>query len=129
MVDLVLLLEASQDGDRVLDGGLRDEHLLEPPLQRRVLLDALAVLVEGGRADAPQLTARERGLEHVGRVHGALGRAGAHQRVELVDEQDDAAVRALDLLEHGLEPVLELPAELRACDHGGEVERGDASCP
>src|SRR5256886_9551534 len=30
--------------------------------------------------------------QHVGRVHRALGRAGPHQRVQLVDEQDDVAV-------------------------------------
>jgi hypothetical protein len=45
------------------------------------------------------------------------------QRVQLVDEQDDAAVGPLDLLEHGLEALLELAAELRAGDHRGEVER------
>ena len=70
---------------------LAHHHRLEAPLERRVLLDVLAVLVERGRADAAQLAARERRLEHVGRVHRALGRAGADQRVQLVDEQDDAA--------------------------------------
>jgi hypothetical protein len=31
---------------------------LEPPLERAVLLDVLAVLVEGGRADALHLASR-----------------------------------------------------------------------
>ena len=48
----------------------------------------------------------------------ALGRARTDQRVQLVDEQDDAALRALDLLEHRLEPLLELAAELGAGHHG-----------
>ena len=39
VVGLVLLLEAAQDRDGVLDGRLADEHLLEPALERRVLLD------------------------------------------------------------------------------------------
>ena len=68
-------------------------HRLEAPLERGVLLDVLAVLVERGRADAAQLAARERGLQHVGRVHRAFGRAGADERVQLVDEEDDAALR------------------------------------
>ena len=59
---------------------------MEAPLERRVLLDVLAVLVERRRADAVQLPARQRRLEHVGRVDGALGAARTHQRVQLVDE-------------------------------------------
>ena len=46
MVDLVALLQAAQDGDRRLDRRLVDHHLLEPALERGVLLDVLAVLVE-----------------------------------------------------------------------------------
>ena len=75
-----------------VDRRLADEHRLEAPLERGVLLDVLAVLVERGRADRAQLAAREHRLEHVGRVDRALGRAGADDRVQLVDEEDDAAV-------------------------------------
>jgi hypothetical protein len=52
------------------------------------------LIVERGRADAAQLAARQRRLEHVGRVHGAFGRARADQRVQLVDEQHDVRTRA-----------------------------------
>ena len=97
MVRLVALLEAAQDRDRVLDRRLADEDRLEAPLERRVLLDVLAVLVERRRADAAQLAAREHRLQHVRGVHGALGRAGADDRVQLVDEEDDLAVGVLDL--------------------------------
>ncbi len=77
---------------------LADQHLLEAPLQRRVLLDVLAVLVERGRADHPQLAAGQHRLEHVAGVHRALaGRAGADDGVQLVDEGDDLAVGVLDL--------------------------------
>ena len=103
---------------------LADEHLLEPALQRGVLLDVLAVLVERRRADHPQLAAGQHRLEHVAGVHrGVAGRAGADDGVQLVDERDDLAVAALDLVEDGLEPLLELAAVLRAGDHRAEVER------
>ncbi len=125
VVDLVALLQAAQDGDRVLDRGLAHEHRLEPPLERRVLLDALPVLVERGRADAAQLPARQGRLQQVRRVHRALGRAGAHERVDLVDEQDDLPRAGLDLLQHGLEPLLELAAELRPRHERAEVERDE----
>ena len=127
VVRLVLLLDAAQDLDGVLDAGLADEDLLEAALQRGVLLDALAVLVERGRADHVQLTAREHRLEHVAGVHrGVAAGARADHRVQLVDEGDDLPAGVLDLLEDGLEPLLELAAVLRARDHRREVERQDA---
>ena len=51
VVDLVALAQAAQDRDRLLDVRLVDEDRLEAPLERRVLLDVLAVLVERRRAD------------------------------------------------------------------------------
>jgi hypothetical protein len=83
----------AQDRDRVLHRRLLHQDRLEPPRQRRVLLDMLAVLVERGGADAVQLAPRQRRLEQVGGVHRAVGLARADQRVHLVDEQDDLAGR------------------------------------
>ena len=127
VVELVALLEPAQDRDRVVDVGLADEHRLEATLERRVLLDVLAVLVERRRADAAQLAAGEHRLQQVGGVHGALGGAGADDRVQLVDEEDDLALGLLDLLEHGLETLLELAAVLGAGDQGADVERDHAA--
>ena len=111
VVHFVALLQAAQDRDRVLDRRLVDQHFLEATLERGVLLDVLAILVERGRADAMQLAARERGLEHVAGVHRALGLAGADHRVQLVDEQDDLAFLLRQVVEHGLEALLELAAD------------------
>ena len=93
VVHLVLLLEAAQNRDRVLDRRLADVHRLEPALERRVLLDVLAILVERRRADDAQLAARQRRLQHVGGVHRALGRARADEGVQLVDEDDEPPLR------------------------------------
>ena len=114
VVHLVALAQPAQDRDRLLDRRLVDEDRLEAPLERGVLLDVLAVLVEGGRADRVQLAAGEHRLEQVGGVHRAFGRTRTDDRVELVDEQDDLALGVLDLLEDGLQPLLELAAELGA---------------
>ena len=92
VVHLVALLQAAQDGDGVLDRRLADVDGLEAALQGGVLLDVLAVLVEGGGADQAQLAAGQHGLDHVAGVHGAFGRAGADDGVQLVDEGDDLAV-------------------------------------
>ena len=130
MVQLVPLAQTAQDRDSVLHGRLRDVHLLEPALESGVLLDVLPVLVESRRADAPELAARQHGLEQVSRVHppaGAPGAAGTHHRVDLVDEQNHAAVRVRHLLHHRLQPVLELAPELRAGDEEPHVEAHHAN--
>lgn len=46
--------------------------------------------------------------------------------MDLVDEEDDAALRLGDLGEDGLEAFLKLTAELGPGDEGAEVERDDA---
>ena len=91
-MDLVALLQPTQDRDRVCHRGLAHHHRLEAPLQRRVLLDVLAVLVERGGAHAAQFAAREHRLEEVGRIHGAFTGSGADDGVKLVEEQDDRAL-------------------------------------
>ena len=120
--DLVLLLEATQDRDGVLDGRLAHHNGLETTGERRVLLDVLAILVERGRADRVQVATGKRRLEDVAGVHGALGGTSAHDGVELIDEQDDLAFGLLYLLEHSLQAVLELAAVLSAGDQRAHVE-------
>ena len=123
MVRLVLLLDAAQDRNSVLNRGLAHENLLEPALERGVLLNVLSVLVKGRCTDHAQLTAGKHGLEHVSGVHGALATGSrTHNRVEFIDEGDDLTIRLLDLIEDCLQPLLELTAVLRAGHHRGEVE-------
>ena len=121
MVLLVALADAQQDVDRLLEGRLLDHDRLEPALEGGVALDVLAVLVEGRRADALELTTGERRLEDVRGVDGAFGGAGPDEGVELVDEED-RVVRVAELLDDLLEPLLELAAVLGAGDERPDVE-------
>ena len=121
---LVAVAQAAQDLDRVVDRRLLDADLLEAPLERRVALEVLAVLVERRRADRLQLAARERRLQDRSGVDRAFGGARTDEIVQLVDEQDDVAALH-DLLHDLLQPLLELAAVLRAGDERGEVERVD----
>ena len=96
VLDVVMLLETplepAQDADGVLHRRLAHVDLLEAALQGGVLLDVLAVLVQGGRADQAQLAAGEHRLDHVAGVHrGLAGRARADDRLaRATGEHDDA---------------------------------------
>ena len=126
-MDLVALLEAAQDADRVLDARLADEDGLEAAREGGVLLDVLAVLVERRGADRAELATRQHRLEQVGRVDCAFGGAGTDDRVKLVDEQDELPLGCGDLAEQGLEALLELATELGAGQEGTHIERPDAA--
>ncbi len=122
VVGLVAVAQTLEDLDGVTDARLADLDRLEAPLQCRVLLDVLAVLVERGGTDGLQLATGQLRLQDAGRVDRALGGTCADERVQLVDEQDDVAAGG-DLLEHLLEALLEVTAVARARDQRAEVER------
>ena len=124
VVRLVAVAQATQDVDRVRDRRLGHLDRLEPALEGRVLLDVLAVLVEGGRADGLQLTTGQHRLQDAGGVDGALGGTRTHQGVDLVDEQDHVTTGA-DLLQHLLQALLEVAAVARTRHQRAEVEGVD----
>ena len=62
MVHLIALFQATQDGDGILHRGLLHHNGLETAFQSGVFLDILAVLVQGGGANAVQLTAGQHRL-------------------------------------------------------------------
>ena len=121
VVRLVAVAKPAQDIDGVRDGRLRYLNRLEAPLQRGVLLHVLPILVQRGRADGLQLTARQHRLEDAGGVDSALGSAGADESVDLVDEQHNVAA-GLDLLQHLLQALLEIAAITAASNQRTKVE-------
>jgi hypothetical protein len=122
VVRLIAVAQALQDVDRV--GQRRLLHLdgLEAPLERGILLEVLAILVERGRADGLQLTTSEERLQDRGGVDRALCSARTDEGVDLVDEDDDVAARA-DLFGDLLQALLEVTAVAAAGDERAEVER------
>ena len=112
MVVLIIVCDALQDPDTVLDRGLVDRDGLEAAFERAVLFDVLAVFGKGRRADDLDLAAAESRLQNVGGVHAALGIARADNVMHLVDDEDDVAVAA-DLFDQALHAAFKLAAELR----------------
>ena len=126
VVHLVVGLQEAQDLQRLGRSGLGHLHLLEAAVEGAVLLDGLAELVNRRSADAADLAARQSGLEQIGGVHSPRCAAGAHQRVDLVDEDDDLGM-LLELGGDALEALLKLSAIFRAGHNGGDVEHHDAA--
>ena len=122
VVNFVAFLEPAQDGDGVFHGRFAHQHFLEAALQRGVLLHVLAVLIEGGGTHAMQFTPRQRGLEHIAGVHRAFGLAGTDHGVQLINEQDDLAFLLGQIVDHGLQPFLELAAELGTGNQRSQVQ-------
>ena len=123
---LVALAQAAQDQHRVVHRRFRHHDLLKAPRQRVILLEVAAVLLVGGGADAAQLAAAEHRLEEVGGVQGAArGGAGADHGVDLVDEQDRAALR-LHRAQHPFDALLEVAAESGAGQQRAQIEGDDA---
>ena len=86
------------------------------------LFDGLAELGRRGGADTLNFAAGQRRLQDVGRVQRTFGRAGADQRVQLVDE-DDGVLILHQLLHDGFEPLFKLSAILGPSDDQRQVQR------
>ena len=124
VVGFVALAQAVEDVEGLLRRGFAHLNGLEAAFQGRVLLDVLAILVQGRRADALQLPAGQGGLHDVRRVQAPLGGTRAHDGVQLVDEEDHIPSLA-DLGEGVLQALLKFAAVLAARDHRAQVEADD----
>src|SRR5262249_49756155 len=126
VVLLVVLAHYVQHGDGFVGRRLIHLDRLEAALQGGILLDMLAILVERSGADAAQLAASEGRLQEYGPADRGLGIACADHGMQLVDEENDLRVLT-DLFEDGLDALLELAAEHRACHRTAHAQGDDAS--
>ncbi len=126
MMDFVALLQSAKNGNRVFDGGLADIGLLKSSFEGFVLLDVFLIFVQRGCADATQIATCQCGLQHIGSIHRSFGSAGADQRVQFVDEQNDVAAGFFDFLEDGLQTVFKFAAILRSGNHRAKIQRDDS---
>ena len=126
MMLFVARLQTLEDLQRLGGRWLVDEDGRKAALERGIFFDALAIFVVGGRADHAQLSTRQGRFEHVGCIQRAFGVARANERVQLVDKQDDFAIRGLRLGDHRLQPLFELAAELCPGNEQAHVYRNHA---
>ena len=122
MVVLVALLQTTQDRDGREFIGLIHHHRLESTLKGLILLEILLILIQGGGTDGTQFATGQGRFQDVGGIHGTLATAGTHQRVDLIDEEDDAALTLGYLVDDALQALLKLTLVLCTSHQGTHVE-------
>ena len=118
----IALLETAKYCDRIGNRRLLDKHLLKTALQCSVFFYVLTILIQCSCADAMQFTTRECRLEHVASIHRSFSFAGADQRMQFVDEQDDLPFLFRQVIEYRLEALLEFTAKLGARNQRTQVK-------
>jgi hypothetical protein len=78
------------------------------------------IFVQCGRTEHANLAFGQGWLEDIGGIHRAFGITGAHDVVQLVDDQDNVASLA-GLIDDTFHATLKLAAELGAGHHGGHI--------
>ena len=126
MVDFVLFLQATQNRYRGFHRRFTNDDFLETTLQRGIFFNVLAVFVQGGRAHAMQLTARQSRLEHIASVHRTFGLARTDHGVQLVDKDNRLAFVFGQFAQHRFQALFKLTAKLRAGQQRRHVQRQDA---
>ena len=127
MVNLVTLLQPAQNRDGFLHIGLVDQYRLESPLKGFVLFHVLSIFVQGGSPNTMKFPPGQHGLQDVAGIHGPLGSTSTDYGVKLVYEEDNLAFRFLNLLEHGLQPLLKLTPILGSCNQGPHIQANEAA--
>src|SRR5262249_49769986 len=114
-----------QNLDRVRLIWRRNLDGLEPTFKRAILFDRLAILARSRRADALNLSARQRRLQNVCCIERTFSRSSTDQGVKLINE-DDGILRLHQFLHDGFQPFFELTTILGARDDKRKVESQNA---
>ena len=98
-------------------------HGLESTLKCLVLLEVLLILVEGCSTDASQFATGKCWLQDVGCIHSTLAATGTYKGMNLVDEEDDAAVAVGYFLDNALKTLLKLAFVLGSGNKRTHIQR------
>ncbi|CAB4773297.1 unannotated protein [freshwater metagenome] len=122
MVGFVAVTQALQDFDGVRQRRLLHLDGLETSLKSGVLFQVLAVFIQRGGTDGLQLTTSQHGLENGSCIDRAFSRAGTHEGVQFVDEQNDVSASS-NFLEHLLQALFEVSAVTATSHQSTKVQR------
>ena len=122
---LVALLQTTQYTDGRTLIRLVNHHDLEPALQGFVGLEVLLVLVERGGTYGAQVTTCQCRFQYVRGIHRAGGLTCTHERVYLINEQDDLAGSGGHFVDYAFQSLFELALVLCTRDECTHIEGVD----
>ena len=123
MVDLILWLKTTENGDCILHARLLGIYRLEPSLKGLVRLDVFPVFVQSSGTDGMELTSSESWLDEVGGICASFRSSCSYYGVKFINEEYDLSFALGDLVDHSLEPFLKLSPELCSCNEGTHIQR------
>ncbi len=85
----------------------------------------LPILLDGGSPHASQLTAGQSRLQHIGGINRPFGSTRPHERMHLIDEEDDFPLRISNLFEECFESILKFSSVFCPCNQGAHVKGHD----
>ena len=122
MIRFKTILQSAQDRDRILHGRLLYHDTLEPSFQSRILFDIFSILVKRRCTDAAQLTAGKHRFKQIGRIHASFCLAGTDQIMDLVDEQDNAALCILHFFQNRFQTFFEFTPVFRTGNQRSHIQ-------
>ena len=121
-MDFVAFLQATQNGNRILNTRFLDKNGLEPAFQGAVFFNILPVLIKGRSPNAAEFTAGQHRFQDIAGIHGPFRSTGSDDGMEFIDEHDDLSSRICNNLEDFLQALFKFAAVLGPSDKGRKVQ-------
>ncbi len=122
----ISILDATKNGDRIIDGRLIDHDFLHTSGESRILFDVFSIFIERGGTDAVEFASGEHRLEDICRIQGRIASGACTDNgVDFIDEENDSSFRGSNFLHDGLEPLFEFTAVFRARDERPDIQFPD----
>ena len=121
-MDFVPFLQATQDGNRILDTWFLDKDRLEPAFQGTVFFNILSILIKGRGPNTAEFTAGQHRFQDISGIHGPFGGTGSNDGMEFIDEHDDLSSRIGNNLEDFLQAFFKFTAVLGPSNKGRKIQ-------
>ena len=121
MMLLIAFLNAAQDLQSVFNRRLLYQNRLETPLQCRIPLNILTIVIKGSGTNTLKFTPCQRRLKDISRINGTLSGTGTDHGVEFINKEDTIAT-GFYLLNNLLQPFFKLAPVLCSGNYSGHIK-------
>ena len=109
MMTFVSVFQTTKNRNRIFDTWFINHHTLETTLERFIFFKILLIFIQGGSTDGSQFTTSQSRLQDIRRIHGTFtATACTHQRMYLIDEQNNSTITIRYLFNDGFQTFFKL---------------------